>query len=207
MDFSSKLLENAVYEMSQLPGIGKRTALRLVLHLLKQPERQTEELANALQQLRINICFCKSCHNISDADLCEICANNKRDASLVCVVEDIRDVMAIENTGQYRGLYHVLGGKISPMEGIGPQDLNISSLISKVRAGEINELIFALSSTMEGDTTNFYIFKQLDGLEVRTSTIARGIAVGDELEYADEVTLGRSILNRVPFEGSLKSSG
>ena len=206
MDFSSKLLENAVYEMSQLPGIGKRTALRLVLHLLKQPERQTSELANALQQLRERIIFCKNCHNISDTEVCEICANPKRDASLVCVVEDIRDVMAIENTGQYRGLYHVLGGKISPMEGIGPQDLNISSLVEKIRKEEIIELIFALSSTMEGDTTNFYIFKQIEGLEVRTSTIARGIAVGDELEYADEVTLGRSILNRVPFEGSLKSN-
>lgn len=206
MDFSSKLLENAVYEMSQLPGIGKRTALRLVLHLLKQPERQTSELANALQQLRERIIFCKNCHNISDTEVCEICANPKRDASIVCVVEDIRDVMAIENTGQYRGLYHVLGGKISPMEGIGPQDLNISSLVEKIRKGEIIELIFALSSTMEGDTTNFYIFKQIEGLEVRTSTIARGIAVGDELEYADEVTLGRSILNRVPFEGSLKSN-
>ncbi|MCL4164300.1 UNVERIFIED_CONTAM: hypothetical protein GTU68_048627 [Idotea baltica] len=192
--------------MSQLPGIGKRTALRLVLHLLKQPERQTLELANALQQLREKIIFCKNCYNISDMELCEICANPKRDGSLVCVVEDIRDVMAIENTGQYRGLYHVLGGKISPMEGIGPQDLNITSLVEKVRKGEIKELIFALSSTMEGDTTNFYIFKQIEGLEVRTSTIARGIAVGDELEYADEVTLGRSILNRVPFEGSLKSN-
>ncbi|MGB3151958.1 MAG: recombination mediator RecR [Maribacter sp.] len=206
MDFSSKLLESAVYEMSQLPGIGKRTALRLVLHLLKQPERQTLELANALKQLREKIIFCKNCYNISDMELCEICANPKRDGSLVCVVEDIRDVMAIENTGQYRGLYHVLGGKISPMEGIGPQDLNITSLVEKVRKGEIKELIFALSSTMEGDTTNFYIFKQIEGLEVRTSTIARGIAVGDELEYADEVTLGRSILNRVPFEGSLKSN-
>lgn len=206
MDFSSKLLQNAVYEMSQLPGIGKRTALRLVLHLLKQPERQTAELANALQQLREKIIFCKNCHNISDVEVCEICSNPKRDGSIVCVVEDIRDVMAIENTGQYRGLYHVLGGKISPMEGIGPQNLNIISLVDKVKQGEINELIFALSSTMEGDTTNFYIFKQIEGLEVRTSTIARGIAVGDELEYADEVTLGRSILNRVPFEGSLKSN-
>ncbi len=206
MEFSSKLLENAVYEMSQLPGIGKRTALRLVLHLLKQSERQTEQLSNALTQLRSTVRFCKNCHNISDVELCEICANPKRDDSLVCVVEDIRDVMAIENTGQYRGKYHVLGGKISPMEGVGPQDLTITSLVSKVKQGEIKELIFALSSTMEGDTTNFYIFKQMEGTEIRTSTIARGIAVGDELEYADEVTLGRSILNRVPFEGSLKSN-
>lgn len=205
MEFSSKLLENAVYEISQLPGIGKRTALRLVLHLLKQSERQTEQLTDALTQLRSMVRFCSNCHNISDTELCEICANPKRDGSLVCVVEDIRDVMAIENTGQYKGKYHVLGGKISPMEGVGPQDLTVASLVTKVKEGEINELIFALSSTMEGDTTNFYIFKQIEGLELRTSTIARGIAVGDELEYADEVTLGRSILNRVPFEGSLRN--
>ena len=206
MEFSSKLLENAVYEVSQLPGIGKRTALRLVLHLLKQPERQTEGLANALSTLRTQINYCKSCHNISDTELCEICANPKRDNSLVCVVEDIRDVMAIENTSQYQGLYHVLGGKISPMEGVGPQDLNIPSLVEKVKQGEVKELIFALSSTMEGDTTNFYIYKQLEGLQVLTSTIARGISVGDELEYADEITLGRSILNRVPFESSIKAN-
>jgi len=206
MDFSSKLLENAVYEMSQLPGIGKRTALRLVLHLLKQPDQRTESLATSLLDLKEKIQFCSNCHNISDTELCEICANTKRDSSLVCVVEDIRDVMAIENTGQFRGTYHVLGGKISPMEGVGPQDLTINSLVTKVKKGEIKELIFALSSTMEGDTTNFYIYKQISGLGVSTSTIARGIAVGDELEYADEVTLGRSILNRVPFEGSLKSN-
>ncbi len=204
MDFSSKLLENAVYEMSQLPGIGKRTALRLVLHLLKQPIEQTNGLTNALEQLRSTVKFCESCHNISDVALCEICASTKRDRTLVCVVEDIRDVMAIENTSQFKGLYHVLGGKISPMEGVGPQELTISSLVNKAKKGEIKELIFALSSTMEGDTTNFYIYKQLEGLNINTSTIARGIAVGDELEYADEVTLGRSILNRVPFEGSLK---
>jgi len=206
MDFSSKLLENAVYEMSQLPGIGKRTALRLILHLLKQPNEQTQRLSQSLEVLRSTVKFCTSCHNISDVELCEICANPKRDETLVCVVEDIRDVMAIENTGQFRGLYHVLGGKISPMEGVGPQDLTISSLINKAKQGEIKELIFALSSTMEGDTTNFYIYKQLNGLAIQTSTIARGIAVGDELEYADEVTLGRSILNRIPFEGSLKSN-
>ncbi|MDO1511809.1 recombination mediator RecR [Maribacter confluentis] len=204
MDFSSKLLENAVYEVSQLPGIGKRTALRLVLHLLKQPERRTDDLATSLVDLRGKIQFCENCHNIADTVLCEICANPKRDNSLVCVVEDIRDVMAIENTGQFRGKYHVLGGKISPMEGVGPQDLKIGSLLEKVKEGVIKELIFALSSTMEGDTTNFYIFRQLEGINVKTSTIARGIAVGDELEYADEVTLGRSILNRVPFEGSLR---
>ena len=206
MDFSSKLLENAVYEMSQLPGIGKRTALRLVLHLLKQPKEQTERLSNSLLSLRSEIKFCENCHNISDVAVCEICANPKRDRSLVCVVEDIRDVMAIENTSQYKGLYHVLGGKISPMEGIGPQDLTIGSLVEKAQKGEVKEFIFALSSTMEGDTTNFYIYKQLSGLDINTSTIARGIAVGDELEYADEVTLGRSILNRIPFEGSLKAN-
>ncbi|QLG44195.1 recombination mediator RecR [Costertonia aggregata] len=206
MEFSSKLLENAVYEMSQLPGIGKRTALRLVLHLLKQPDQQTKRLATALQRLREEIKFCTSCHNISDVALCEICANPKRDESVICVVEDIRDVMAIENTGQFTGLYHVLGGKISPMEGIGPQDLTIASLVSKAKNGAVKELIFALSSTMEGDTTNFYIYKQLEGLGISTSTIARGISVGDELEYADEVTLGRSILNRVPFENSMKMS-
>ena len=204
MEFSSKLLENAVYEMSQLPGIGKRTALRLVLHLLKQPKEQTTRLANALVNLKDNIKFCKNCHNISDVEVCEICSNPRRDESLVCVVEDIRDVMAIENTGQFLGLYHVLGGKISPMEGVGPQDLTIYSLVDKAKQGKIKELIFALSSTMEGDTTNFYIYRQLEGLGVKTSTIARGIAVGDELEYADEVTLGRSILNRIPFENSLK---
>lgn len=206
MEFSSKLLENAVYEMSQLPGIGKRTALRLVLHLLKQPKDQTTRLSAALETLRSSIKLCTSCHNISDVALCEICASPKRDETMVCVVEDIRDVMAIENTGQFKGLYHVLGGKISPMEGVGPQDLTIASLIAKAKTGKIKELIFALSSTMEGDTTNFYIYKQLDGLDISTSTIARGIAVGDELEYADEITLGRSILNRIPFEGSLKAN-
>ena len=206
MEFSSKLLENAVNEVSQLPGIGKRTALRLVLHLLRQPAQQTLELTESLQMLRTQVKYCKNCHNISDRELCEICSNTKRDQTLVCVVEDIRDVMAIENTGQYKGVYHVLGGKISPMDGVGPSDLNIVTLIEKVKLGEIKEIIFALSSTMEGDTTNFYIFKQLEGHSIKTSTIARGIAVGDELEYADEVTLGRSILNRIPFENSLKGS-
>jgi recombination protein RecR len=205
MDFSSKLLEQAVAEMSQLPGIGKRTALRLVLHLLKQPEPQTQQLATALVNLRTKIKLCSNCHNISDSEVCEICSNPNRIREIVCVVEDIRDVMAIENTGQYRGLYHVLGGKISPMDGIGPSQLTIKSLIDKVKAGEVEEIIFALSSTLEGDTTNFYIFKQLEGTSIKTSTIARGISVGDELEYTDEVTLGRSIVNRVPFENSLKN--
>ena len=205
MDFSSKLLEQAVNEMSQLPGIGKRTALRLVLHLLKQPESQTLALSKSLVDLKTEVKFCRNCHNISDTELCEICSNSTRQSEIVCVVEDIRDVMAIENTSQYRGLYHVLGGKISPMDGIGPSQLTIKSLVEKARAGEIEEIIFALSSTLEGDTTNFYIFKQLEGTNIKTSTIARGISVGDELEYADEVTLGRSITNRIPFENSLKS--
>ena len=204
MEFSSKLLENAVNEVSQLPGIGKRTALRLVLHLLRQPEEQTSDLSRALLQMREQIKFCKNCHNISDVELCEICANPHRNAEMICVVEDIRDVMAIENTSSFRGLYHVLGGKISPMDGIGPHDLNINSLVDKVRLGNVKELIFALSSTMEGDTTNFYIYKQIQEFNIVTSTISRGISVGDELEYADEVTLGRSIVNRIPFETSLK---
>ncbi|WP_108866298.1 recombination mediator RecR [Aquimarina aquimarini] len=206
MEFSSKLLENAVYEISQLPGIGKRTALRLVLHLLRQPKAQTEHLVNALGTLRQDIKFCKTCHSISDIDICDICSNPSRNRGIVCVVEDIRDVMAIESTGQYKGLYHVLGGKISPMDGIGPQELTINSLIQKVESGEVQELIFALSATMEGDTTNFYIYKQLEDFDITTSTIARGIGVNDELEYADEVTLGRSIRNRIPFEKALKNS-
>ncbi len=205
MDFSSKLLENAVNEVSQLPGIGKRTALRLMLHLLRQPESQTKQLSESLQKMREEINFCSNCHNISDNTLCEICSNPNRIEEIVCVVEDVRDVMAIENTSQYKGHYHVLGGKISPMDGIGPGELTIHSLVEKVKNGKIKELIFALSSTMEGDTTNFYIFKQIEPYSVVTTTIARGISVGDELEYADEVTLGRSIVNRIPFETSLKN--
>lgn len=205
MEFSSKLLENAVDEMSQLPGIGRRTALRLVLHMLRQPEEQTLKLSQALGTMRSHIKFCKSCHNISDVELCEICTNPHRNSEIICVVEDVRDVMAIENTSSFKGLYHVLGGKISPMDGVGPHDLNINPLVEKVKQGAVKELIFALSSTMEGDTTNFYIFKQIQDYSVLTSTIARGISVGDELEYADEITLGRSIINRIPFEASLKS--
>ncbi len=205
MEFSSKLLENAVYEMSQLPGIGKRTALRLVLHLLRQPKTQTDHLVTALGTLRNEIKFCKKCHSISDKDICDICSNLNRYQDIICVVEDIRDVMAIESTGQYRGVYHVLGGKISPLDGIGPQDLNINSLIEKAKSESVKELIFALSATMEGDTTNFYMYKQIEGVDVKTSTIARGISVNDELEYADEVTLGRSIVNRIPFENALKN--
>lgn len=207
MEFSSKLLEKAVSEMAQLPGIGKRTALRLVLHLLKQPSDQTRFLSESLLTMRNDIRFCTSCHNISDTELCQICANTARNHQLICVVEDIRDVMAIENTGQYKGIYHVLGGKISPIDGVGPSQLNINSLIEKVNSGQVKELIFALSSTMEGDTTNFYIYKQINATDLILSTIARGISVGDELEYADEVTLGRSILQRVPFESSFKTTG
>ena len=204
MEFSSKLIQNAVNEISQLPGIGKRTALRLALHMLRQQKNQTEDLANALVLMRNNIKFCNNCHNISDFEICEICVNPKRDNSIICVVEDIRDVMAIESTSSFKGLYHVLGGKISPMDGIGPDDLNITSLVDKVKSGAVKELIFALSSTMEGDTTNFYIYKLINKFDVLTSTIARGVSVGDDLEYADEITLGRSITNRIPFESSIK---
>lgn len=204
MDFPSKLLENAVNEMAQLPGIGKRTALRLVLHLLRQPVEHTSTLTTSLDVLRTEIKYCHSCHAISDTHLCEICDNGFRDASIICVVEDVRDVMALENTQLYKGIYHVLGGKISPMDGVGPGQLNIGSLVEKVKKGTVKEIIFALSSTMEGDTTNFYIYKQIKDCNIITSTIARGIAVGDELQYADEVTLGRSLVHRVPFESSFK---
>ncbi|MDA9879284.1 recombination mediator RecR [Flavobacteriaceae bacterium] len=206
MDFSSKLLENAVQEISQLPGIGKRTALRLALHLLKQPKEQTQLLSKSLSDLREGVVFCDECHNLSDTELCEICASPKRNKSLLCVVEDIRDVMAIENTGQFHGVYHVLGGIISPMDGIGPQDLTIQSLLDKIKKETVSEIIFALSATMEADTTNFYIYKLLSPFGVKTSTIARGIPVGDDLEFTDEVTLGRSILARVPFEASISKS-
>jgi len=203
MEFSSKLLENAVNQIAQLPGIGKRTALRLALHLLKLPKENTSHLTKALNDLREQINFCTSCHNLSDVPLCEICSNPARDDSLLCVVEDIRDVIAIENTGQFKGYYHVLGGIISPIDGIGPRDLNLDSLEQKVKQGKLKEIIFALSATMEADTTNFYIYKILAPYEIKTSAIARGIPVGDELEYTDEVTLGRSILKRVPYENSI----
>lgn len=206
MEFSSKLLEKAVNEMAQLPGIGKRTALRLVLHLLKQPEERTLFLTQSLMQMRSEIKLCNNCHNISDEEICDICANKARNHQLICVVEDVRDVLAIENTGQFKGIYHVLGGKISPIDGVGPSQLKINSLVAKVNSGLVTELILALSSTMEGDTTNFYIYKQITNQELIISTIARGIAVGDELEYADEVTLGRSILHRVPFDNAFKSN-
>ena len=203
MEFSSKLLENAVNQIAQLPGIGKRTALRLALHLLKLPKENTSNLTKALNDLREQINFCTSCHNLSDVPLCEICSNPARDDSMLCVVEDIRDVIAIENTGQFKGYYHVLGGIISPIDGVGPKDLNLDSLEQKVKQGKLKEIIFALSATMEADTTNFYIYKILAPYEIKTSAIARGIPVGDELEYTDEVTLGRSILKRVPYENSI----
>lgn len=206
MELPSRLLENAVNEIAQLPGIGKRTALRLALHLLRQPLDQTQNLSSSLFKLRSEISYCTECHNISDDKVCLICSNTKRDKSLICVVEDVRDVMAIENTGLFKGVYHVLGGKINPIEGIGPSQLKISTLINKIKLGNVEEIIFALSSTMEGDTTNFYIYKQIKDFNIKTSTIARGVAIGDELEYADEVTLGRSLLHRIPFESSLKQN-
>ena len=197
--YPSKLLENAVEEFAKLPGIGRKTALRLVLHLLRQEPQVSRNFADALLTLSSEVKHCKVCHNISDTEVCPICSNPKRDATTVCVVENIQDVMAVENTQQFSGLYHVLGGSISPMDGIGPSDLEIESLVERVKAGGIDEVILALSSTMEGDTTNFYIYRKLSGLPVKVSIIARGIAVGDELQYADEVTLGRSIVNRTEF--------
>ncbi len=199
--YPSVLLEKAVGEFAKLPGIGRKTAMRLVLHLLKQETSAVEAFSNAMTTLKHEVKYCKICHNISDTDVCGICSNPSRDSSTVCVVENIRDVMAIENTQQYKGLYHVLGGVISPMDGIGPSDLEIDSLVERVKEEGVKEVIFALSSTMEGDTTNFYIFRKLSGLNVKLSVIARGISVGDELEYTDEVTLGRSILNRTVFTG------
>ena len=201
--FPSVLLERAVGEFAKLPGIGRKTAMRLVLHLLRQEAESVEAFANAIVVLKREAKFCKVCHNISDTETCRICSNPQRDASTICVVENIRDVMAVEATQQYRGLYHVLGGVISPIDGIGPGDLQIDSLVERVKAGGIREVILALSTTMEGDTTNFYIYRKQEQTSVKLSVIARGIAVGDELEYADEVTLGRSIVNRMPFTGSI----
>lgn len=199
MDYPSKVLAKAVEEISGLPGIGKKSALRLALHMLKQKKSQTLSLANALEKLVTEIRYCKECHNFSDFDVCEICSNRNRTDELLCVVEDVRDVMAIENTGKYSGKYLVLGGKISPMEGIGPNQLNISSIENKIESGKLKELIFALSATMEGDTTAYYIYKKFKNFPVNFSTIARGISVGDELEYADEISLGRSIQHRMPY--------
>lgn len=199
-NFSSKLLETAVNEFATLPGIGKKTALRLVLHLLKQDENRVSAFSESLIRLKREAQTCKICHNLADREVCEICANPHRDIGVICVVEDIRDVMAIENTGQFKGRYHILGGKISPMEGIGPSDLNIDSLLERLQGHNEKEIILALSSTTEGDTTNFYLFKKLAPFSLNITTIARGVSFGDELEYADEITLGRSILNRVPYK-------
>ena len=198
--YPSVLLEKAVSEFAKLPGIGRKTAMRLVLHLLRQDTATVESLGQSLITLKREVKYCRVCHNISDTDLCQICSSPSRDGSLICVVENIRDVMAVENTQQFRGLYHVLGGVISPMDGVGPGDLQIDSLVSRVEAGGVTEVILALSSTMEGDTTNFYIYRKLAHTGVKLTVIARGISVGDELEYTDEVTLGRSIMARVPFK-------
>lgn len=199
MNFPSKVLEKAVEEISSLPGIGKKSALRLALHLLRVPESQGMALGKAIQKLVTDIKYCQECHNFSDEDICEICSNHKRNDEVLCIVEDVRDVMAIENTAKFKGKYLVLGGKISPMEGIGPHQLNISSIERKLNEGKVKELIFALSATMEGDTTAYYLYKKFKGFPVTFSTIARGISVGDELEYADEISLGRSIVNRLPY--------
>ena len=198
--YPSVLLEKAVNEFSKLPGIGRKTALRLVLYLLRQSNSDVEQFASAIAKVKQEVKYCRVCHNISDEDVCPICSDPRRDTSLICVVENIQDVMAVENTQQFRGLYHVLGGIISPMDGIGPDQLEIQSLVQRVEQGGVSEVILALSSTMEGDTTNFYISRKLAPLNVKLSVIARGISVGDELEYTDEVTLGRSIVNRTPFE-------
>ncbi len=199
MNFPSKVLEKAVEEISGLPGIGKKSALRLALHLLRQSPSQGEALGNAIQKLVTDIKYCQECHNFSDEEICDICNNPKRNNEILCIVEDVRDVMAIENTSKFNGKYLVLGGKISPMEGIGPNQLNISSIEKKLNAGNVKELIFALSATMEGDTTAYYLYKKFKGFPITFSSIARGIAVGDELEYADEISLGRSIVNRLPY--------
>ncbi|EHG16335.1 recombination mediator RecR [Prevotella histicola] len=198
--YPSQLLERAVESFSQLPGVGRKTALRLVLHLLRQSTEDVDSFADAITRVKHDVKYCKVCHNISDTDVCSICSDPSRDSSVVCVVENIQDVMAIENTQQFHGLYHVLGGIISPMDGIGPNDLEIESLVKRVEEGKVKEIILALASTMEGDTTNFYISRKLKDKQVKLSVIARGISVGDELEYTDEVTLGRSILNRTPFD-------
>ena len=202
MEFSSKLIEQAVGYFSSLPGVGKKSALRYVLHLIKQDEQDVTNFSDVLKALKHDLKFCKNCYTISDHDICEVCANPSRNQQLVCVVQDYRDVMAIENTGLYKGVYHVLGGLISPMEGIGPSNLTIDSLVAKVTQQEVLEIILALNATMEGETTSFFIFKKLASYNIKLSTIARGIAVGDELEYTDEVTLGRSITNRIPYNNS-----
>jgi recombination protein RecR len=201
MEFSSKLIENAVNDFARLPGVGKKTALRFVLHLLRQDVEVSRSFSDSILKLRTEVKFCKSCYNISDNDLCGICANTSRDKSIVCVVQDIRDVMAIENTQLFKGIYHVLGGIISPIDGFGPEHLNINSLVEKVNVGKVKEVILALNATMEGETTCFFIHKKLAAFQIEISAIARGISIGDELEYADEVTLGRSIQQRIPYNG------
>lgn len=203
-EYSSKLLETAVHELARLPGIGKKTALRMALHILREDAAYAANLGNAVIRMREEIVFCKRCNNISDTDECTICANPKRDENTLCVVEDTRDVLAIENTAQFNGLYHVLGGIINPIEGIGPNDIHVRHLVERVNTEEINEIILALPATVEGDTTNFYIFKLLKPFQIKVTSIARGVAVGNELEYTDEITLGRSILNRIPFDGMAK---
>ena len=205
MNFTSKLIQESVEAFSSLPGIGKKSALRLVLYLMNQPKETTQEFTYAIQNMRENIKTCTNCHNISDTEICGICSDQRRDASVICVVESIRDVMAIEDTGQFRGKYHVLGGVISPIEGVGPSDLNIASLADRIQKEEVQEVIMAVSPTIEGDTTNFYIYRQVQDMNVQMSTIARGISAGSDLEYTDEITLGRSIIDRIPFENSLKS--
>lgn len=204
MEFSSKIIEQAVEAFAQLPGVGRKTALRYVLHVIKQDKTQVELLSKLLLQLKTDLKFCQKCHNISEQNICEICLNPLRDETTICVVQDYRDVMAIENTGLYKGHYHVLGGIISPLDGITPSSLNIETLVNKVSSGNISEIILALNATMEGETTSFYLFRKLAPYNVKLSAIARGIAVGDELEYADEVTLGRSITNRIPFDSLMK---
>ena len=203
MNFSSKLIQDAVEQFTKLPGIGRKSAMRLSLHLLKMDKDEVRSFGESFIDLRDKINYCQECHNISDMHICELCSNPNRESSILCVVEDIRDVIAIENTHQFKGKYHVLGGIISPIDGVGPADLNIESLVNKAAKGNVKEIIMALSTTMEGDTTNFYIFKLLKKYDIKISVIARGVSIGDELEYADEVTLGRSIVNRTPYENSL----
>ena len=203
MNFSSKLIENAVNQLSSLPGIGKKSALRLVLHMIKQEKQNINQFGNSFIDLINNINYCSECFSISDNQKCEICSDHKRDKSTICVVEDIRVMMAVESTMQFKGIYHVLGGLISPMDGIGPSDIKVEELIQKVQKSEVKEIIFALSTTMEGDTTNFYLFRRLKDLNITISSIARGISIGDELEYADEITLGTAISSRLPYENSL----
>ncbi len=202
--FTSSLLEEAVTELSRLPGVGRKTALRLALHLLRRDERETDNLSNALSRLRHEVRYCRQCHNISETELCPVCSSPLRDSRTVCVVENVKDVMSIENTSSFNGVYHVLGGLISPVDGIGPDSLEIASLVERVAAGGVDEIILALSATMEGDTTNYYIFRRLASLPVRITQLARGVSVGNEIEYTDEITLGRSLINRIPFNDTFR---